>query len=509
MTLAGVFGMLVISLLAGGPNDLLDSIPTQDYWKAKGIDVNPRTIEALLAMPVPVDVSGPIKDLGSDDFQTRQRGQHAIEAVGLGAVAQLNDALKSTDPIVVSRARGILTRLGWLGRSGQVRVLMAIRTLGEIKDRGALPALRGLLTSKEEFVADYAGAAIAAIEGTPYTRPKVTAEQLRADVALLPAGVDTVAQLHVIGGPVLASMAKDVRWVNLLLNDRDRQSPAVMFATKLIEVAEKTGNIRLDSLTIGMGEPCCVYILRATYDPAAIAGMLTKDHADATMREENGDSIISERGAAIVLRSSGQQLIRIEGVEVAQALAQLVAAVRSRDGGLEQNATIARLLRTIDRTGPFWLAMPIAKPSRHARCLDPFDALTLTTQIKSRPRIVEFTMRTTGGSKQDREALVRYLREDFQGFLTDYKQMKLSLRNEEADDGVGLIDLINTIAMTADDGGATMTGTVNDSGAMGSVLSECLYLLAVTVDACRPASDVKTPPAPTSQPAGVPPRRLK
>ena len=45
---------------------------------------------------------------------------------------------------------------------------VALRTLGELKDNSALPALQKNLDSKEAFVAEYAQRAIAQIEGKPH-----------------------------------------------------------------------------------------------------------------------------------------------------------------------------------------------------------------------------------------------------------------------------------------------------------------------------------------------------
>src|SRR5437764_8476301 len=103
-------GMLMM-LLGGGANDLLDLVHTDSYWKAKQVTVSVEQLitDANSKAPVNPDAAAP-------------------QAAG-------------------------------------VRRLMAIRTLGELKKAEALTMLQSLVDSKEPFVADYAKAAIAAIEG--------------------------------------------------------------------------------------------------------------------------------------------------------------------------------------------------------------------------------------------------------------------------------------------------------------------------------------------------------
>jgi hypothetical protein len=95
---------MMLVLLAGGGNDLLDYLPAKHYWQAKSVTV---TTENLLA-----ELKADPKD-----------------------------------------------------KATAVRRLMAIRTLGEQKDPNALPALKKLLGSKELFEDEYARRAVAAIEG--------------------------------------------------------------------------------------------------------------------------------------------------------------------------------------------------------------------------------------------------------------------------------------------------------------------------------------------------------
>ena len=122
---------LMMLLLSGGANELLDFVPTDAYWKAKEVTVSVQTISADL------------------------------------------ESLKADDT----------------SKATAVRRLMAIRTLGELKDKSALPALEKLTDSKEMFVADYAKRAIANIEGKPLVIgiPDNSAQMREKDLWMLPA----------------------------------------------------------------------------------------------------------------------------------------------------------------------------------------------------------------------------------------------------------------------------------------------------------------------------------
>jgi hypothetical protein len=98
-----ILGLLAL-VLGGGSNDLIDYLPTQDYWKAKTVQVTAATMEAELNIPPATDISTQVHDLASDDFATRERAQRAIETAGPAVATQLGTALKSPDPEVVSRA---------------------------------------------------------------------------------------------------------------------------------------------------------------------------------------------------------------------------------------------------------------------------------------------------------------------------------------------------------------------------------------------------------------------
>ena len=148
--------LFLLSTIMGTGTDLLDYVPSDDYWKAKGVTAV--TVEALLKELEPpkagADISKLVPDLGSPDAKVRDAAAAKVRAMGPGVIPQLKELAKHDDPEVAGRARLLITEIGNAAKSTQVRRLMAIRTLGEKKAKEALPRLAELVRSSEPFVAD-------------------------------------------------------------------------------------------------------------------------------------------------------------------------------------------------------------------------------------------------------------------------------------------------------------------------------------------------------------------
>src|SRR4051812_36289094 len=135
---------LILFLLFGGGKDLVSYIPPQVYWESKGVERV--TLDTLLPdLPVndaPVDVDKLITALGSDDPAARDKAAKALLAAGPGVAAALDKEADSPDVEVARQARMIAAQLRTEAKPREIRRLMAIRTLGDLKDPKALPALK-------------------------------------------------------------------------------------------------------------------------------------------------------------------------------------------------------------------------------------------------------------------------------------------------------------------------------------------------------------------------------
>lgn len=150
--------------------------------------------------------------------------------------------------------------------------LMAIRSLGEMKDQAALAKLEPLVASKEPFVGMYARRSIAWIKGAdPEPVPPVAAELLARDVALLPPDASMAAQVRTMPGK------GPVNWATIIPDfpkDHWQNKAEVLeeLNSGIYEVVSMVGNIRLDALTFGTNfieddEDGTIYLtLRGEYD---------------------------------------------------------------------------------------------------------------------------------------------------------------------------------------------------------------------------------------------------
>ena len=115
----------------------------------------------------------------------------------------VTEFLDLTDSTIYFEAKGIDYRVGNLveiveapatrkldqEKPQEIAKLMAMRGLGALGDKAALPALQKVLESKHRFYPEQARAAIAQIEGNQYVRPAADAAAMESDLALLPAGL--------------------------------------------------------------------------------------------------------------------------------------------------------------------------------------------------------------------------------------------------------------------------------------------------------------------------------
>ena len=101
----GIFPLLLLNLLTGGGNDLLDYLPTDAYWRQKSVSVSVDTMMAELKPAAPAgDISKLIEELGLRRFQ-RPRS-HQQEDRGHGASGGPATGKGRTIPRRGSRAAG-------------------------------------------------------------------------------------------------------------------------------------------------------------------------------------------------------------------------------------------------------------------------------------------------------------------------------------------------------------------------------------------------------------------
>jgi len=385
LNFAAIFSLLVL----GGGNDVLDYMSSDAYWKAKGVQVSLEQLKAELAPVKEADVSALIRQLGNDDAKVRDAASARIEAIGPAALASVKAILDSADPEVATRAKRIVDDLSIAQKATCIRRLMAIRTLGETKRPEAVPALEALLDSKESFVRDYCLAAIAAIGGKPQPGRSVpTHKQLLAETALLPGICDVVVQLALAG--------KEVRSIDKLLGQLppveglDRAKLATKCVELLLPMVEKIGNVRVDSVTLGIcpgqeGAPG-MFLFRGSYDShAAIEALKAVGMESRTIEGMEVFQLAPHTQMALILPSDDRLILLAGDNEEKLAFKDAAAALKGQAPG-KRGEVFTRVEPLIAPAGSedrrLWVALNIVDAMRDGAPeeVKAFEALTMLVQ---------------------------------------------------------------------------------------------------------------------------------
>ena len=386
--------MFLMSMLMGGVGDLLDVIPSDEYWRIKNVQVTGDAIrQELAAAPIADDASKLIDALGGDDPAAREAAARQIRARGPGVVPQLQAATKSDNPEVAASARRLIGEIQAGGKAEQVRRLMAIRTAGEQKMAGLLPRLKELAGSDEPFVADYAAAAVAAVEGKPYARPRPA--NLADDVWRLPADCRAVLHVATTGGKVAtaADLATVLQGMPGPADAEQKKQAVDQLMRQLVGVADQIGNVRVDGVTVGVAGDVgprtgyVAFVVRGRYDAAAVTAMLGRMGAGQGRAVNGVDAIEFGKISAALFPSDTHAVLVAGPAEAAKPVDALAASFRGGGGGggpapLKGAAEMAKLLATIDTTQPVWGAVHMTPNYRQAPPLAALESLTLVGRAK-------------------------------------------------------------------------------------------------------------------------------
>lgn len=321
---------LLVTMANSGVSDLLDLVPTDEYWRTKSVQVTDEGLRADLA-------AGVVR-----------------------------------------------------GKPEQVRRLMAIRTAGERKLAATLPRLRELEKSDEPFVADYASAAIAAIEGKPYARQQVSSGE---DVWLLPAACRAVLHVESLSGvkPITPAQLDDaVRAMAAAsgITQEEARVEAKKAISRIIEIADRVGNVRVAGVTIGIATgneaagASVVAIVRGRYDARALAEVV-----NASIDPTGGGGRKAVDGVDTLTLSSGIITLFPDDARAAfilplpfsqiDAAAEVATALRTGRGPLKAVPEMADLLAKLDLSQPISGVVKGTGAFQNSTFFKPFEVLTI------------------------------------------------------------------------------------------------------------------------------------
>ena len=388
------------------------------------------------------------------------------------------------------------------------RWLMAIRALGELKQKAALKSLLPLLQNKSPFVADYAKQAVSAIEGAEFRREEASREKLESDLALLPSGCGAVAQMRVPPGRALSwdTFAGLIEEKGPVAGEGGPDANAVReeMTRKLMAFLAKVGNFRLDAVTLGVSGSLrtdtgfIVLVARGLYDvdavgkalkPFATRGVETVDGVDV-FRLDLDLGIVYPK--PVIVCPSNDRLILVMGgsVEAERApLDQALAALKGAKGGVETDADMKALVNSVDRTKRLWAAIrPASFPRQHA-VVAPFDAVTLVAD--DRDGMTAFTLVARGQDGNKAAVAAKLFDDARQDAIRSGKKEKPPHGMEAMQ--AGILDFFENIKVAQDGARVTLTAAFKGSSAVSILLPMVLVDTTVRCYAPPPAPDAPKP----------------
>jgi len=377
------FLTLVSMWMSGGPRDLLGYLSTDSYWRAQGVHISVESLSKDLPEPAAVDVAKLIEDLSAADPKVRESAGQKIVQAGPGALPQLRAAMNDPNPETSSRARNLTAKIRDVSQAASIRRLMAIRTLGEMKNPAALPLLRPLLKSPAPFVHEYAQAAIARIENRPPAPIGFSQKQRETDVGLMPAKVDMVGQIAPTGAIDVLPIDRIIERLPLGASLAQKGNAIDKATAQIIELADSIGNIRIDCVTFGwftgpVNQPGnAVFIGRGQYDSGAAIDALRKSGLE---RKTVGgmEVFMLDEDTALLLPDDRTAVLIPAETNGEVPIARTVAALKKGAGDLAVNVDLSKIVQSIDTKQPFWIATKVNDGLRQViEILAPFQTVAI------------------------------------------------------------------------------------------------------------------------------------
>jgi len=481
--------MLLLTLVTqGNGSDLLDYVQSSAYWRIQGVTPSVATMQAELAPARSADAAGLIEDLTGDDDAKRTAAKIRIRVLGDRAMPLLEKAAKAAhgNPDKAVVVQDLIGEVLKKPATGAARRLMAIRTLGEFKKTEALPTLQGLLTSKALFEADYARAAIAAIEGKPYTRPAPSAKTRAKDPLMLPADCGIVGQMTVPQGGNFDFDAA-MKTMATMGGGQDPNQMLDMGTRTLLEAVERLGNVRVHSATLGIAhtigsqEGFVVVLARGVYDTKAVARLIA-DKGRGETQTIDGVKVYWPGDKVALILPSNDTLVFVagpgpqrhsrssdEGADpakperpIAAAVQAMAKAVKTGAGSLDANGDLGKLIKSIDTAAPFWAVAKVSDAYRKGGpIIQPFETASLVGKPAKDGNAVELTLTAEG---TDIVAITTAAQEFLKG-LEEAKR-ELGQQAERMPAFKPMADFLGSIQVKLTAEKVTVTGRLQNSSTM-------------------------------------------
>jgi hypothetical protein len=484
------FDFLVVLLVLFGGNghggrDLLDLMPTDAYWQAKHVAVTVGQLEADAGPTVPPEhLDLLIHDLQAPEFKTRDAAKRKIYAMGPAALPTLKGEEASNDPEVKTVATELVTRLEAHEKEREVRRLMAIRTLGERKEQGAVELLKGLEGSKELFVSEYAARAVARIEGKEFAVPDRRAA-VAGDLKVVPGEASIVGQcVGITEKPVTIEGLVDSALEMVRTLPPGAMGDASKIPTKgvmihrlvvgMLQVADRIGDVRFDGITVevskdvGPSGGSAVLVLRGEYDRDAVIEALQAmasaegmGNASLKVTDEGGVKEIEEgESATMGLLPSNEQLVVLMAGDRQKTLlplkAEVLGALKSGKGALEQNAALGALLKKVDTQSPLWVVAQLNADMRKEKLFEGIETLTVGTKFEKEG--TSFSVTGEGSDAELVKGSAEELKSDIAAGIVDMQAVMAQQKQFQP-----MLDFLQSLKVESGGTQATLSGSIQQS----------------------------------------------
>ena len=457
VAMSGSWFILMFALLGQGGNHLLDYAGTNAYWQTQKITPDVQNMSAILKKGDAADLTPLLIELGSPDFKVREAATEKLRTAGDRALPVLAQGAQMQDPEIASRCR-TLTRE--VQKSSRVRRLMAIRTLGELKKAEALPILQPLTDSKEPFVAEYARRAIASIQAKPLAQTNDLAGR-KLDIDVMPADCRAVAQNSFADAPMsVEDLIKKIGPMPGL----DPATAAQELTQKVLEIAEKTGDIRLDCITVGVAGDVgnqtgwVSVIVRGEWDSAGVKAWIREMLPPQMQWAKIGDVevLIPDKNVEFAFVDS-RRIVFMGGPKQALLPTEaIVKAIAAGKGHLLADKEMKPLLDKADLSLPLWGVLKVTDTFRLAPGLAAFDQLSFS----AKPDGGKLNLNVSGSGSDATQVAgaVKMVNDGVQTALAEIQKRGLLIVRP----GVAQArEFLTTVKCTADGANATASATVN------------------------------------------------
>jgi hypothetical protein len=444
----------LVLLLGQGGNQLLDYVDTREYWKLQNRPITPA--EMLAALEVrPVDLDPMLRKLASPDPAVRAAGVAEIRAVGAAALPRLEEVAGLGIAPLSPTAAALAQEIRQKSKAQAVRRLMAIRTLGELRDRSALPVLEPLRQSTAMFEAQYAARAIAAITGQELP-PVDDRARRRAEALLMPEDCRALVQLATPPGK--ATLAEVCERLGPLPGI-PRTEAVARLSAQLVAVAEKVGDVRIDGVTIGVAgdvgpdDGWAAAIIHGQWDRAAVHHYVRSQASGIEVVTTAGTELLALEETLFVGLVTDERAVVCLGPERNRLpLDELIRAAQTGQGPLGEVPNMADLIARMDVAGVLWGVMRTTAAFREADMLRPFDTIMLHST--ARGAVLEVVLEAQGTSPPGAAAAVQEVQDFVKQNLADIRAMGLQAMFTPGP--AQFRNLLETVKCQADGGNARL-----------------------------------------------------